>query len=73
MYKTQAAVVRVAGGAFAIEDVELDELRAGEVLVRNIATGVCHTDMIIQAGAESPRVLGQSPETATRFVPTRRR
>jgi len=58
MYKTQAAVVRVAGGAFAIEDVELDELQAGEVLVRNIATGICHSDMIIQAGVESPRVLG---------------
>ncbi|MBK5238004.1 MAG: NAD(P)-dependent alcohol dehydrogenase [Actinomycetales bacterium] len=58
MYKTQAAVVREAGGEFTIEDVELDELRSGEVLVRNIATGVCHTDMIIQSGAQSPLVLG---------------
>lgn len=58
MYKTQAAVVREAGGAFTIEDVELDDLRSGEVLVRNIATGVCHTDMIVQAGAEFARVLG---------------
>lgn len=42
----QAAVVRQKGGPFKIEEVELDEPRADEVLVRMVATGVCHTDLV---------------------------
>lgn len=44
----KAAVVRETGGPFVIEDVELDEPRAGEVLVEIHAVGVCHTDIAIQ-------------------------
>ena len=40
----KAAVLRAPGQRMDIEDVRLDEPRAGEVLVRLVATGVCHTD-----------------------------
>jgi aryl-alcohol dehydrogenase len=46
--KTTAAVVRETGGAFALEELELDEPRADEVQVRMVASGVCHTDAIVR-------------------------
>ncbi|MBU2600996.1 MAG: NAD(P)-dependent alcohol dehydrogenase [Actinobacteria bacterium] len=48
--KTIAAVVHEAGGPFSLEDVVLDEPRADEVLVRMVATGLCHTDLSVRAG-----------------------
>ncbi|WP_303543244.1 NAD(P)-dependent alcohol dehydrogenase [Sphingomonas natans] len=44
----RAAVVRVAGGPFLIENVKLGSLKPTEVLVRVVATGVCHTDMVVR-------------------------
>lgn len=41
----RAAVTREAG-RFNIEPVELDEPLADEVLVRLVATGMCHTDLV---------------------------
>lgn len=46
--KTMAAVVRESGGAFALEELELDDLRPNEVRVRLVATGVCHTDAVVR-------------------------
>jgi aryl-alcohol dehydrogenase len=43
--KIKAAVVRKKGGPFKIEDVELDEPRDDEVLVRIAGAGLCHTDL----------------------------
>ena len=43
--KIKAAVVREKDGPFNIEDVELDEPRDDEVVVRIAGTGVCHTDL----------------------------
>jgi len=40
-----AAVIKEQGGAFCIEDCELDSPRANEVLVEVEAAGVCHTDI----------------------------
>ncbi|MHB1343323.1 MAG: NAD(P)-dependent alcohol dehydrogenase [Thermoleophilia bacterium] len=48
--KTIAAVVHEPGGPFSLEEVTLDEPRAGEVLVRMVATGLCHTDLSVRAG-----------------------
>lgn len=48
--KTIAAVVHEAGGPFLLEEVSLDEPRADEVLVRMVATGLCHTDLSVRAG-----------------------
>jgi len=43
--KIKAAVVREKGGSFQIEEVELDEPREDEVLVRIAGAGLCHTDL----------------------------
>jgi aryl-alcohol dehydrogenase len=45
-HPARAAVVRPASRAFAIEAISLEDPRADEVLVRLVATGVCHTDLI---------------------------
>lgn len=41
-----AAVVRAKGGPFSIEALTLEAPRRDEVLVRMVATGMCHTDMM---------------------------
>ncbi len=41
-----AAVTEEKGAPFALEEVELGELREDEVLVRIAAAGICHTDLI---------------------------
>lgn len=43
-----AAVVREKSQPFTIEELELDEPRADEILVRVVATGVCHTDLVVR-------------------------
>jgi aryl-alcohol dehydrogenase len=43
--KTRAAVVEAPNRPFTMVEVELDEPRADEVLVRMVATGLCHTDL----------------------------
>jgi aryl-alcohol dehydrogenase len=56
-----AAVLRNRSGPFGLEAVELEEPRAGEVLVRVVATGVCHTDMVMRdqdLPTPQPVVLG---------------
>jgi len=56
-----AAVVRSRSGPFGLEALEIEEPRAGEVLVRVVATGVCHTDMVMRGQdlpTPQPVVLG---------------
>jgi aryl-alcohol dehydrogenase len=58
---TQAAVVESAGAPFTLSDVELDNLRPHEVLVRMAAAGLCHTDLGVASGGlpfPLPGVLG---------------
>jgi aryl-alcohol dehydrogenase len=43
-----AAVVESQGAPFALEQLELGELRADEILVRVAAAGICHTDLIVR-------------------------
>ncbi len=52
--KTQAVVCRQPSQPFVIEEVDLPEVGAGEVLVRIVATGLCHTDLASRDG-----LLGQ--------------
>jgi len=57
----RAAVLRVTGAPLQVEDVELDEPKAGEVLVRIEAAGVCHSDLHYMTGdlhAKLPLVVG---------------
>lgn len=50
MRRARAAVVREPGAPFTVLEVELEDPRPREVLVRMTAAGVCHTDLGIQAG-----------------------
>ncbi|RZK27646.1 MAG: NAD(P)-dependent alcohol dehydrogenase, partial [Hymenobacter sp.] len=43
--KITAAVVKEKGAPFVLEEAELDQPQPQEVLVRIVATGICHTDM----------------------------
>ncbi len=43
--KIKAAVVRETSGPFKIEEIELDDPREDEVVVRIVGTGICHTDL----------------------------
>ena len=57
----KAALLREVGAPLRLEDVDLDEPRAGEVLVRIEAAGVCHSDPHYMTGdlkAKLPRVVG---------------
>lgn len=46
-----AAVTEAAGGGFRIETLRIDPPGAEQVLVRIVACGVCHTDMVMRDGA----------------------
>lgn len=60
--KTRAAVAWAAGKALEIETIDLDGPKNGEVLLRNVATGVCHTDAFTLSGEDPeglfPAILG---------------
>ena len=60
--KTRAAVAWEAGKLLSIEEVDVAGPQAGEVLVRIVATGVCHTDAFTLSGADPeglfPAILG---------------
>ena len=58
----RAAVLEDFGKPLVVQDVDLDGPKAGEVLVRMHACGVCHTDMYTASGVDpsgyAPTVLG---------------
>jgi aryl-alcohol dehydrogenase len=56
-----AAVVHEEGGQFSIERVKIGQPRRDEVLVRVVACGVCHTDMVVrdqEFTSPLPAILG---------------
>lgn len=60
--ESRAAVAWGAGKPLAIETVQVEGPKQGEVLVRMVATGVCHTDAFTLSGADPegifPAILG---------------
>ena len=60
--RMRAAVLEEFGQPLVVQELELAEPRAGEVLVRLVACGVCHTDMYTASGVDpsgyAPAVLG---------------
>lgn len=59
--QTRAAVLHRVGDPIQIETLELEPPRAGEVLVKVAAAGVCHSDWNVVSGATShplPVILG---------------
>jgi S-(hydroxymethyl)glutathione dehydrogenase/alcohol dehydrogenase len=53
--KTKAAVLRGTGTDFEITELELDPPKAGEVLIRYVAAGLCHSDEHLRHGDLLPR------------------
>src|SRR6195952_3037297 len=60
--RMRAAVLEEFGEPLVVQEVDLPDPRAGEVLVRLVACGVCHTDMYTASGVDpsgyAPAVLG---------------
>ena len=60
--KSRAAVAWEAGKPLEIEEVDVQGPKEGEVLIRVVATGVCHTDAFTLTGADPegifPSILG---------------
>ena len=60
--KIRAAVLEQFGAPLTVQELDLAEPKAGEVLVRLVACGVCHTDLYTASGADpsgyAPTVLG---------------
>jgi len=55
--KSRAAVAWEAGKPLVIEEIDVEGPREGEVLVRNVATGVCHSDTkAVQSSKKLARV-----------------
>lgn len=57
----KAAVTNSKGEEFHIETIQLDEPQTGEVLIRIVASGICHTDMVArdqEIPVRLPAVLG---------------
>ncbi|WP_103381691.1 NDMA-dependent alcohol dehydrogenase [Pseudonocardia dioxanivorans] len=53
--KTKAAVLRGVGQPFVIEELTLDPPKAGEVLIKYVAAGLCHSDEHLRHGDIVPR------------------
>lgn len=62
LIKTRAAVAWSPGQPLSIEEIDLEPPRQGEVLVRILASGVCHTDAYTLSGKDPegrfPAILG---------------
>ncbi|MBA3841330.1 MAG: alcohol dehydrogenase catalytic domain-containing protein [Actinobacteria bacterium] len=60
--RIRAAVLEEFGQPLVVQEIDLAEPRRGEVLVRLVACGVCHTDLYTASGADpsgyAPTVLG---------------
>ncbi|MCG9883964.1 MAG: S-(hydroxymethyl)glutathione dehydrogenase/class III alcohol dehydrogenase [Cyanobacteria bacterium] len=60
--KTKAAIAWNPGQPLEIEEIDLEGPKAGEVLIRMVATGVCHTDAYTLSGKDPegvfPTILG---------------
>jgi len=65
MQSMRAAVVDSVPGVPTIQDVEISEPGLGEVLIRTVATGVCHSDLHALHGTSmsipTPFVVGHEP------------
>ncbi len=60
--RMRAAVLEEFGQPLVVQELDLAEPAEGEVLVRLVACGVCHTDMYTASGVDpsgyAPTVLG---------------
>ena len=54
--RTRGAVVRKAPGTYEVVDLEVDEPRQGELLVKMAASGMCHSDDHFATGDLTPGI-----------------
>jgi aryl-alcohol dehydrogenase len=57
----KAAIARTQGADLSLETIDIEEPRDNEILVKVVATGVCHTDIVVRDGmlpTPLPVVLG---------------
>ena len=69
----KAAVMRANNAPLSLEDVQIDAPGPGEVLVRTVASGICHSDLhVIEGGlpVPPPSVLGHEPAGIVEAVGT---
>lgn len=62
--RIKAAIMRAINQPLTIEDVDIDQPGPSEVLVRTVASGVCHSDLHCVHGAIAtrvPAILGHEP------------
>ena len=52
--KIKAALIKAMGGPFEIEEVDLDDPRPDEIIVRIIGVGLCHTDLHMRDRVKIP-------------------
>ncbi len=60
MIKSKAAIAWGPGQPLSIEEVDVMPPQAGEVLVRIVATGVCHTDAFTLSGEDPEGIFLRS-------------
>ena len=68
---TRAALIHRPGGPIVLEDLTLNDLRDDEVLVKLVATGVCHTDVSFIHRpflADKPIILGMGMPTVPAYL-----
>jgi alcohol dehydrogenase (nicotinoprotein) len=53
--KTRAAILRSVGKDFEVTELDLDPPKAGEVLIKYVAAGLCHSDEHLRHGDIVPR------------------
>jgi len=59
--KTLAAVATEIGKPLSLMELDIEDPRDDEILVRVVASGICHTDLVVQAGmlpVPMPVILG---------------
>ncbi len=60
----KAAIFHGAGKPHTFEEVDIDQPKGQEVLVRTVASGVCHSDLSVAEGKvtlPTPMILGHEP------------
>ena len=61
----EAAIARAQGTSLSLETVGIEEPRDNEILVKVVATGACHTDIIVRDGMlPTPLPVGLGHEGA---------
>lgn len=46
----KAVVIEEKNGPMTLKDVPLERPKQGEILIKVLATGVCHSDSLVQPG-----------------------